>query len=76
MKEILQNKVNELQDEHNRVCNAIAQLRQNLEKLNVRRIELEGAMKEMLEILNMNQEVVDKNDTEGETSQRTDSNKG
>lgn len=73
MKEILKNKLESLQMEHNRISNALAELKQNFDTLNNRRIELEGAMKEILEILNMK---VKENDTESETQQRTDTNEG
>lgn len=73
MEEILKNKLESLQMEHNRISNALAELKQNFDTLNNRRIELEGAMKEILEILNMK---VKENDTESETPQRTDTNEG
>lgn len=71
MDEILKGKVKELQDEHNRITTAMEDMRQNFDKLNGRRIEIEGAIKELLSILNMK---VEKNDTKAETPQGTDTN--
>lgn len=74
MRKILQSKINELQAEHNRICSALSELKQSYDKLTNRRIELEGAMKEILNVMNTSQEVVDTDDSKDKASQRTNIN--